>query len=116
MRDLSQSGTVFHTTPGYPSGTLLGGGSIVIHNNQFTPTISLSPSSCLSGTTVAVSGTGFAPLTTITITIGSTVLATTTTDSAGIFATTFTAPTAGSYTVTASNGTQSAWATLTVTS
>src|SRR5207244_10253191 len=69
LQDLSQSGMVFHATSSYPSGVSLGGGSIVVHNGQFTPTISLSPSSCTSGTTVTVSGTGFASLTSIIIMI-----------------------------------------------
>ncbi len=116
MQDLSQSGTLFHATPGYPTGVVLGGGSTVVHNNQYTPTISLSPSSCSPGATVTVSGTGFAPLATVKIMIGSTVLATTTTDSTGSFSTTFMAPNiTGTYTVTASDGTNSAWAKLTVT-
>ena len=116
IQDLSQSGTVFHATPGYSTGVVLGGGSVVVHNNAFTPTISLSPSTCDRGARVTVSGTGFAPLSTITIAIGSTVFASVTSDSAGSFATGFTAPlTSGTYTVIATDGSgNSAWATLTV--
>ena len=116
MQDLSQSGPLFHATPGYPAVETLGGGSIIVHNKQFTPTISLSPNSCAPGSTVAVSGTGFAPVTNIRIMIGSIVLATTTTDSSGSFSTTFPGPsTASTYTVKASDGTNSAWAMVTVT-
>jgi len=115
MQDLAQSGTMLHATTLYHSGIAVGGGSIVVHNNQFVHTISISPSNCAPGATVAISGTGFAPLTTIKVMIGSVVMATTSTDSSGSFSTTFKAPsTSGTYTVTVSDGTNSAWSNLTV--
>jgi hypothetical protein len=80
------------------------------------PKITEKPTSGAPGASVAISGTGFAAHTTITVKFNGNVVATTTSSSLGAFSTSYNVPSLanGKYTVSASDGSNSASATFTV--
>ena len=85
---------------------------------SLSPTIILNPSTGPIGTTVTITGTGFAPVSTVVITFGGNTLGTVTTTSNGGFSATFMVPlssSSGDHTVTATQGSNSASKTFTVT-